>query len=165
MQGVLSNYDTDLFTGIIRRAAQEADVIYGKNGDADTALRVIADHARATAFLVADGVMPSNEGRGYVLRRVMRRAIRFGVKLGIDRPFFHQTIDQVIGEYGDVYPELLERKQFIDEIVRAEEERFRSTLDRGMRLLDSELERAGKGGPSLVMSRSLFQIRMDFHWT
>lgn len=146
LQGVYSNYDTDLFTGIISRAAQQASVRYGAADESDTALRVIADHSRATAFLVADGVMPSNEGRGYVLRRIMRRAIRFGVKLGIDRPFFHETIDQVIREYGDVYSELGERQQFIDEIVQAEEERFRRTLDRGIKLLDSELERAGAGG-------------------
>jgi alanyl-tRNA synthetase len=146
LQGVYWNYDTDLFTGIMGCAAKQADVAYGVDSDSDTALRVIADHSRATAFLVADGVMPSNEGRGYVLRRIMRRAIRFGVKLGIGRPFFHETVNQVIGEYGDVYPELGERKQFIGEIVQAEEDRFRSTLDRGIKLLDSELERVGNGG-------------------
>jgi len=90
-QGVFSNYDTDLFLPLIARAAQEANIRPGTNPELDVALRVIADHSRATAFLVADGVMPSNEGRGYVLRRIMRRAIRFGVKAGVTRPFFHRT--------------------------------------------------------------------------
>ncbi|MBT3219268.1 MAG: alanine--tRNA ligase [Proteobacteria bacterium] len=144
-QGVYSNYDTDLFTSLILCAAQEADVRYGRQEDADVALRVIADHSRATAFLVGDGVMPSNEGRGYVLRRIMRRAIRFGVKLDIERPFFHNVTNQVLRDFGDLYPELLERQTFIEEVVRGEEERFRRTLGRGMRLLDSEFDRLETG--------------------
>jgi len=147
LQGVYSNYDTDLFRGIIARAAAEAGVSYGAGGsEIDTALRVLADHARATAFLVADGVMPSNVERGYVLRRIMRRAIRYGVKIGIDRPFFHHVTDQVVAEFADAYPNLGERRGFIEEMVGAEEERFRRTLDRGMRLLDGALENTPSGG-------------------
>ncbi len=145
IQGVYWNYDTDLFSGLMARAAQEADVRYRTDADTDVALRVIADHARATAFLVADGIMPSNEGRGYVLRRVMRRAIRFGVKLGLERPFFHDITGQVIADFGAAYPELRDRSAFVGEVVAAEEERFRRTLDRGMRLLDRELENAPAG--------------------
>jgi alanyl-tRNA synthetase len=110
------------------------------------ALRVIADHSRAAAFLVADGVMPSNEGRGYVLRRVMRRAIRFGVKAGIDRPFLHKTAASVIDRFSGAYPELRERQVFVGEVIQAEEERFRRTLERGMRLIETEIQRVGKGG-------------------
>jgi alanyl-tRNA synthetase len=146
LQGVYSNYDTDAFRSLIGRASTEARIAYGHSADEDVAMRVIADHARATSFLVADGVMPSNDGRGYVLRRILRRAIRFGVKLGFDRPFMHQISDEVSRSFGDAYPELRSRKQFIQEIIQAEEERFRRTLDRGMKLLDTELARVGRGG-------------------
>jgi alanyl-tRNA synthetase len=147
LQGKYNNYDTDAFSHLIGRASRESGVAYkGSGAETDTAMRVIADHARATAFLVADGVMPSNEGRGYVLRRVMRRAIRFGVKLGFDRPFMHLITDEVAKGFGEAYPELLQRSAFVDEVVRGEEERFRRTLDRGTKLLDSEIAKAGTGG-------------------
>ena len=145
-QGVFSNYDTDAFRGLIGRGVELSGRPYGRSDDDDTALRVLADHARATAFLVSDGVMPSNEGRGYVLRRVMRRAIRFGVKLGLERPFLHELCDRVVTDFGDAYPELRERVTFIDEVVRSEEDRFRATLDRGLRVLGGEIERVGAGG-------------------
>ena len=146
LQGKYSNYDTDVFQGLIARTSALANVRYGADLETDTALRVIADHARATAFLIADGVMPSNEGRGYVLRRIMRRAIRFGLKIQLDKPFFHHVTDQVCAEFREAYPELQERTRFIDEVVQGEEGRFRSTVDRGMKLLEHELDRAGKGG-------------------
>jgi len=146
MQNVDSNYDTDLFQGILQRTSQLAGHRYGHAEETDVAMRVIADHARATAFLIGDGVMPSNEARGYVLRRIMRRAIRFGVKVGLDSHFLHEVVDQVISDFEAPYPELAERRSFIDEVVQGEETRFRSTLQRGMRLLETELERAGKGG-------------------
>jgi alanyl-tRNA synthetase len=145
-QGVYSNYDTDLFQPIIGAACREAHVAYGKDAEIDTALRVMADHARATAFLVSDGVMPSNEGRGYVLRRIMRRAIRFGVKIGLDRTFFHSLTDSVAAGFGHAYPELLERQSFVREVVQGEEERFRRTLGRGMKLLDEQIAKVGAGG-------------------
>jgi alanyl-tRNA synthetase len=145
-QGVYSNYDTDLFQGLIQHVARASGKAIGADPELDVAMRVIADHARATAFLVADGVMPSNEGRGYVLRRVMRRAIRFGVKLGFDAPFLHQVTHRVAEEFAQAYPDLSERRAFVGEVVLAEEERFSRTLDRGMRLLDKEIERAGQGG-------------------
>ncbi len=145
-QGVFNNYDTDAFQALIRRASQESGVAYHRDGESDTALRVIADHARATAFLVADGVMPSNEGRGYVLRRIMRRAIRFGVKIGMDKGFMHHMTEEVGREFGDAYPEVQERQRFIEEIVRSEEDRFRSTLSRGNKLLDEAISKTGRGG-------------------
>ena len=146
LQGVYSNYDTDLFQPIIARIAEVAGTPYGSADDTDVSLRVIADHARATAFLVADGVMPSNVGRGYVLRRVMRRAIRFGVKLGLDELFFHHATASVIDAFGETYPELTQRRSFIEEVVKAEEDRFRRTLSRGMRLLDDAIAKVGTGG-------------------
>lgn len=145
-QGVYSNYDTDVFKPLLERASELAGLRYGQDADVDTALRVIADHARASTFLVADGVMPSNEGRGYVLRRVMRRAIRFGVKVGMKTEFLHHVCNSVMDEFAEAYPELPNRRSFVEEVVRGEEERFRRTLDRGMRLLDTELDAAGEGG-------------------
>ena len=144
-QGVYSNYDTDLFLPLIARAADTASVSYGDGADSDTALRVIADHARAAAFLVSDGVMPGNEGRAYVLRRIMRRALRFGWKLGIAEPFFHKVTDEVVQRFEEAYPGLSPRRDFIGEVVLAEEQRFQRTLDRGMALLDDEL----KGGETV----------------
>jgi len=144
-QGVFSNYDTDIFQRLINRAADLAGVTYGDSDEVDTSLRVIADHARATAFLIGDGVMPSNTERGYVLRRIMRRAIRFGVKINLDKPFFHHITDEVIADFSAAYPDLAGRGDFIREVVLAEEERFRATLDRGMRLLGQELAKLGSG--------------------
>ncbi|MBM4391051.1 MAG: alanine--tRNA ligase [Deltaproteobacteria bacterium] len=140
-QGVYSNYDTDLFTPIIEHAARLANVRYRDNHDVDTALKVIADHSRAAAFLVADGVMPSNEERGYVLRRIMRRGIRYGVKIGLKGPFLHETVQTVIERFSDAYPELGERSTFIKDVVKTEEERFAATLDRGLGLLDREFDK------------------------
>jgi alanyl-tRNA synthetase len=146
MQGVYSNYDTDIFQPLIAKGSEISGVEYGRDAESDVALRVIADHARATAFLVSDGIMPANEGRGYVLRRLMRRAIRFGVKLGVERPFFHEITATVARQFRESYPEVDARYGFVEEVVRGEEDRFRRTLDRGMKLLEGELERAGKGG-------------------
>ncbi len=146
VQGVYSNYDTDLFQGLIHTGARLANVHYGESAEVDVALKVMADHSRATAFLIADGVMPSNEGRGYVLRRIMRRAIRFGVKIGLDRPFFSEVTQKVVDDFGEAYPELAARQRFVAEVVGAEEERFRRTLDRGTKLLQSAIEKAGPGG-------------------
>ncbi len=158
LQGVYSNYDTDLFQPLLRRAADLAGLRYGADPTADTALRVIADHSRAAAFLVGDGVMPSNEGRGYVLRRVMRRAIRFGVKLDIDRPFLHETAGAVIESFGDAYPDLRDRSDFIREVVLGEEQRFRRTLRRGMQLLDTQLSRAKQSESAVVDGQTAFTL-------
>jgi len=143
VQGVYSNYDTDCFAPIMGAVARQAGHTYGSGGEADVAIRVIADHARATAFLISDGVMPSNEERGYVLRRIMRRAIRFGVKIGLQESFLHLATDAVADHMGDDYPELRERGTFVREVVKAEEERFRQTLDRGLGLLEGHFEKAG----------------------
>ncbi|MDG1480831.1 MAG: alanine--tRNA ligase [Myxococcota bacterium] len=139
MQGVYSNYDTDIFQGIVQRAAALAGVTYGEDEETDIALKVIADHSRAAAFLMADGIMPDNNGRGYVLRRIMRRAIRFGVKLDLDELFLHETVDAVISLMGDAYSALADRRSFILEVTTGEESRFRRTLSKGLSLLESTI--------------------------
>ena len=139
LQGVYWNYDTDAFQPLIERASQLVGTPYGKDERTDVALRVIADHARSAAMLVGDGVMPSNVGRGYVLRRVMRRGITFGYQLGLGKPFLHEVAQTVIENMGEAYPELQERKAFIHEVVHGEEERFYRTLARGIKLLDEEM--------------------------
>ncbi len=137
LQGVFWNYDTDCFRPIMDTVARVADVRRGGSGD--VALRAISDHARATAFLIADGIMPSNEARGYVLRRLMRRAIRFGSTLGIEGPFFSQATGAVVDHMCDAYPLLKERERFIREVVLGEEERFSRTLRHGLHLLDEHV--------------------------
>ena len=141
-QGVYSNYDTDCFTRVIAKAAELAGKTYGENDEDDTAMRVIADHSRAAAFLIADGIMPSNEERGYVLRRIMRRAIRYGVKMGLKEAFLYETANTVIAEMGEAYPELVERRAFIEEVIRGEEDRFSETLVKGLQLLESAMDAA-----------------------
>ncbi|MBP5979383.1 MAG: alanine--tRNA ligase [Halomonas sp.] len=136
MQGVHSNYEIDLFQNLLAAAAKAT-------GHADTAapsLRVIADHIRSCAFLIADGVLPSNEGRGYVLRRIIRRAIRHGHKLGATKPFFHMLVDALDVEMGEAYPELREARAQIARVLLKEEEQFARTLDHGMGLLNAALE-------------------------
>jgi len=136
VQGVRTNYETDLFTSLTARGAEIAGLTLGDDEEQDVSLRVIADHARATAFLIADGVQPSNEGRGYVLRRIMRRAIRHGHKLGIADLFLFDVVEAVVDEMGQDYPELLEQRQFVHEVARGEERTFRETLARGIRIFN-----------------------------
>ena len=136
LQGVHSNYETDLFIHLIEKAA----VVTGATDLSDKSLRVIADHIRACAFLIVDGVVPSNEGRGYVLRRIIRRAIRHGHKLGVEGPFFYRLVEALEQEMGTAYPELGERREVVERILRQEEERFDETLDQGLRILDQTIE-------------------------
>ena len=136
MQGVHSNYDTDLFRALIGAAAE----ITGAPAATHKSLRVLADHIRAAAFLICDGVMPSNEGRGYVLRRIVRRAIRHGHRLGVSDPFFHRLVSSLEAEMGEAYPELAARREIVERALRIEEERFALTLDQGMRILNAAIE-------------------------
>ena len=141
LQGVHSNYETDLFVNLIGAAAEVTGAA-GSGGEepGDKSLRVIADHVRSCAFLVADGVVPSNEGRGYVLRRIMRRAIRHGHRLGMRDPFFWRTVAALDAEMGDAYPELRRRRARIERVLRQEEEQFARTLDQGMRILEDAID-------------------------
>ncbi len=146
VQGVKSNYDTDLFRPILSEISRLCGVAPGKSPSSDAAMRVIADHARATAFLVTDGIMPSNEGRGYVLRRIMRRALRHGKKLGLDGPFLHRVAATVVREFSAAYPELAKSASFIDTVAFQEERRFLETLDAGLRMVEEEFSRMGDEG-------------------
>jgi alanyl-tRNA synthetase len=141
LQGVLSNYDTDLFQPLIRRAAKLTRANYGEDFKADASLRVIADHARACAFLISDGVLPSNEWRGYVLRKILRRGIRHGRLLGQSKPFMNEMVLAVRDEMKNAYPELIESAKRVTEIVLAEEKRFAHTLELGWRELEAEFAR------------------------
>ena len=140
-QGKRSNYDTDLFQKIIRAVEKLAGKRYGANDDDSVSMRVIADHARATTFLVGDGVLPANEGRGYVLRRIMRRAIRHGKRLGLERLFLADVCGAVIEEMGAAYPETRENRAFIAKVALQEEEAFRRTLDKGLAILEAEMRK------------------------
>jgi alanyl-tRNA synthetase len=140
LQGVHSNYEIDLFQDLIKAAARETSA---KNL-ADNSLKVIADHIRACSFLIVDGVIPGNEGRGYVLRRIVRRAIRHGYKLGQNKPFFHRLVGDLVATMGDAYPELPQAAARVSQVLRAEEERFAETLDNGMKILEAALRREDK---------------------
>ena len=146
LQHVHSNYEIDLFDALIKAAGRETGVADLNN----KSLRVIADHIRATAFLVSDGVIPSNEGRGYVQRRIVRRAIRHGYKLGKKTPFFHKLVADLVRLMGDAYPSLREQEQRITEVLKVEEERFFETLANGMEILDAALDGGAKVLPGDV---------------
>ena len=150
MQGVFSNYDVDLFRNIITATEELAGKPYGENDEADVSFRVIADHARAVNSLIADGVLPSNDGRGYVLRRLLRRAARHGRLLGFEEPFLFRLVEPVAGVLGEAYPELRSEAERIGETIQAEEGRFAETLDKGLVLLEDSLaELRRTGGKSL----------------
>ncbi|MBT8764136.1 alanine--tRNA ligase [Desulfohalobiaceae bacterium Ax17] len=157
-QGVYSNFDTDLFTGLIQFTEAKAGVKYRENEDTDTALRVIADHSRAMAFMLADGILPSNEGRGYVLRRLIRRAFRFGRLLGLKDPFLFAVADEVINEMGEAYPELKASREFMLKVIRQEEERFSETLDKGLKILEEELLSLQKQGVQTIPGEVAFKL-------
>ncbi|MFH1829487.1 MAG: alanine--tRNA ligase [Pseudomonadota bacterium] len=142
MEGVESNWETDLFKPIIAEVAKLTNTKPGKSPEADVSLRVIADHLRGSVFLIGDGVIPSNEGRGYVLRRIIRRAIRYGKRIGRDSPFLAGLVGVIIDEMSGAYPELATHDRFITKVIASEEERFYETLDKGLDLLMSEASRA-----------------------
>jgi alanyl-tRNA synthetase len=157
-QGKRSNFDTDLFQGLIQAMARKAGVSYRQGEDSDTALRVIADHSRSIAFLLADGMLPSNEGRGYVLRRLIRRAYRFGKLLGFNEPFLCDTTAQVVAEMGETFPELVASKDFMVRVVRQEEERFGETLDKGLRILEDEMQALTAAGTTTISGETAFKL-------
>ncbi len=162
LQGVRSNYDTDLFRGILESAQACAGVRLGIDDDKDVSLRVVADHVRAVSFLLADGVLPSNEGRGYVLRRILRRAARHGVLLGIEEPFLHTVSGAVVDEMGEAYPELEARRTYIAERIRREEERFLETLSKGLTLLEDEVQRLRGAGRDTLAGDVVFRLYDTF---
>ena len=141
MQHVHSNYEIDLFQDLLKAVARETGAAFSME---EPSLKVIADHIRSCSFLIADGVLPSNEGRGYVLRRIIRRAVRHGYKLGQSKPFFHKLVTDLVKEMGDAYPELKEKQVQIEEALKNEESRFAQTLETGMALLENALAKGSK---------------------
>ncbi|WP_457621286.1 alanine--tRNA ligase [Persephonella sp.] len=161
LQGVNSNYETDLFMPLI----EFAQSVSGKSYDPENprsedtvAMRVIADHLRAITFLISDGVFPSNEGRGYVLRRILRRALRYGMELGIERPFLFEGVDVVVDMMKEPYPELLGNKNFIKSLVKSEEEKFIKTLKRGLEILQDIIKKAKKEGRKHITGEEAFVL-------
>ena len=158
-QGVLSNYDTDLLRPVVDLAAEISGKRYqSSQSEDDVSMRVIADHARTAAFLISEGVFPDKDGRAYVLRRVMRRAIRHGHRLGIGEPFLHHCALQVADNMGDVYPQLNERRALIEEITYQEEERFRRTMDRGLQLIADNDEWVEQDGTRSLPGKVAFRL-------
>jgi len=161
MQGKTSDYDTDLLAPLIERIAALSGKVYRARQEHDVSMQVIADHARATTFLIADGVTPSNEWRGYVLRRIMRRAMRHGRLLGLTEPFLWRTVDWVVGLMRDAYPELATERPRVEQTVKTEEERFAETLDTGMRLIeeyDEAQRRTASPGVTSLSGNFLFKL-------
>ncbi len=154
LQHVHANYEIDLFQTLIAAAARETS---GADMDSPS-LRVLADHIRACSFLIADGVIPGNEGRGYVLRRIIRRAIRHGWKLGARSAFFHRMVPDLVAEMGAAYPELASGKQRVMDVLKQEEDRFFATIEHGMAILEAELEVMAKGGMEVFNGETAFKL-------
>ena len=158
LQGHLSNYDTDLFTPILSAIGERAGTTHrGTMEPSDVSMRVIADHLRAMTFLIADGVVPSNEWRGYVLRKIMRRAMRHGKQLGLQEPFLHTMVDTMVREFGDAYPELKTGRDILAQVIRTEEERFDAVLTSGLPRLEEILDKAAAGN-GLVPGDAAFKL-------
>ncbi len=158
LQDVPTNYDTDLFIPIMEKVGELAGKKRHESDLVEVAMKVIADHSRASAFLISDGVLPSNEGRGYVLRRIMRRAIRYGRSIGLVKPFLHETVQTVFGIMEEAYPELKESAAFIINVVKNEEEKFLETLDTGMKLLEATIEKIQKDNQSVIPGDVIFKL-------
>ncbi|MDY6790786.1 MAG: alanine--tRNA ligase [Thermodesulfobacteriota bacterium] len=158
IQDVPTNYDTDLMMPIMQKAQDLSHHKLGESKEADVAIKVIADHSRAAAFLIGDGVFPSNEGRGYVLRRIMRRAIRYGRNIGLTKPFLHETASVVFDIMKDAYPELNDASAFITNVIKNEETRFSETLDHGLMLLNDTLSEIKAKGGNEVPGDIMFKL-------
>lgn len=158
LQDVNSNFDTDLFQPIILKTAKMAGVTYGSAEDSDVALKVIADHIRTVTFAVADGVLPSNEGRGYVIRRLLRRAVRYGKLIGLDKPFMFGLVETVGDIMGTYYTDVVTKREFIEKVIRAEEERFHETLSDGLAILADISGEAKAAGRTLISGADAFKL-------
>lgn len=158
LQGVSSIFDSDIMAPIVATVADLAQVKYGSESAADMSIRVIADHARSITFMVYDGILPGNEGRGYVLRRLLRRAVRHGRLLGLEGRFINRVIDTVVSQMSAGYPELIEKKDYIQKVVGMEEERFLSTLDQGTTLLDQVIQALRAEGKQQIPGEDAFRL-------
>ena len=162
LQEVPTNYDTDLFVPIMEKVGELSNKKRHESDQVEVAMKVIADHSRATAFLICDGVMPSNEGRGYVLRRIMRRAIRYGRSIGLVKPFLHETVQTVFKIMDEAYPELKDSSVFILNVVKNEEEKFLETLGTGMKLLEVTIDRIKAQKSSMIPGDVIFKLYDTF---
>jgi alanyl-tRNA synthetase len=162
VQGQRSNFDTDLFMPLIESAAEMARREYPSGDEGDVAIRIIADHVRAVTFLIGDGISPANDGRGYVLRRLIRRAFRQGNLIGIDRPFLFELVGRVVDVMKDAYPELLASVEYISKVCLAEEERFAQTLSTGLRFFDQVADETRRAGGALLPGDKVFKLYDTF---
>jgi len=161
LQNKKSNYDTDIFTPLINKIENLSGVKYQKEED-KIPMRVIADHARALTFAIADGAVPGNEGRGYVLRRILRRAARYGRKINLQKPFLFQLVDVLVNTMGNVFPEIKEKKDFVEKVIKAEEESFNATLDRGIELFEEVTAELKKKNKNVIPGVAVFKLYDTF---
>jgi len=158
IQGKSSPYETDLFSPLVDQICRLSGREYGRDENTDRAIRIVAEHSRGIAFLIADSVMPSNEGRGYVLRRILRRASLFGRKLGLNDPFLNEMAEVVVGTMSHIYPELMANQSLITEVIRVEEEKFITTLDTGLNLVEKLIGEASVQGREGLTSEDVFRL-------
>jgi alanyl-tRNA synthetase len=161
LQNKKSNYETDVFTPIIDAVVKLSDVKYDKEEDR-IPMRVIADHIRALTFAIADGAVPGNDGRGYVLRRILRRAARYGRKINLKDPFLYKLVDVLVETMGDVFPEVIEKKDYVKKVIKAEEESFNATLDRGIELFEEVVKKLNKQKIKVVPGEDVFKLYDTF---
>ncbi|MDY0083048.1 MAG: alanine--tRNA ligase, partial [Ignavibacteriaceae bacterium] len=157
LQNKKSNYDTDVFTSIIEKVSKLSKIKYEKEEDR-IPMRVIADHIRALTFAIADGAVPGNDGRGYVLRRILRRAARYGRKINLNEPFLYKLVDILADTMGDVFPEVAEKKDYVKKVIKSEEESFNSTLDRGIELFDEVVKKLIKQKAKIIPGEDVFKL-------
>ncbi len=162
LQGVYSNYQTDLFIPIINAISKRVNIPVGKDKNSDISMRVIADHLRSSTFLLADGVTPSNEGRGYVLRRILRRAIRHGKKLGMEQPFIFELVGSVIESLGNIYPEIVKNRKLIETMLQEEEAKFHETIHRGMGIIEEAITKVLQEKKSILSGDVSFKLYDTF---
>ncbi len=158
LQGKLNNYDTDLFMPIIDQITTLKGLTYHKDPKTDASIRVIADHIRASVFLLSEGLVPSNEGRGYVLRRIIRRASRHARLLGADEPFLHKIVDSVVDSMGETYPEIIDESERVKKLLKIEEERFIRTVEKGMQLFDEVIKDVRAKGSDTIPGEEVFRL-------
>jgi len=161
-QMVYSNFETDLFMPIIKDVSDKSGVAYRIGKSSDVSIRVVADHARSVVFLTGDGILPSNEGRGYVLRRLIRRAVRHGRLLGLEEPFLYKVVPVVVKVMADGYPELVQRKEYITQIIKTEEDKFQETMDKGIAILDEEIKKLKNTGAGAFPGETAFKLYDTF---
>ncbi len=158
MQGVGSLFEVDTVRNLMNKISEVAGVSYGKDSKTDISLRVITDHIRSTSFMISDNILPSNEGRGYVLRRLLRRAARHGKLLGIEKPFLYTVVDTLIDDSKSAYPELEEKREYIKKIVKREEERFEETIDQGLEILKSYTKELADANKKVLEGEKAFKL-------